>query len=195
MKRCGIQKGYPHWNFSTRGYSINWSLYFYSSLIFRRLVSKGFPYIKNIVVDDASPADDYRHDYSHLAANEDEEFNPSASSSTKAPKISRRLWQFILQRSIQSPAVKNLAAGPRKGSTDGVVPGKVPVPTSSVAGAASPIAMATEKTWSQLTKTDLEQIVKEITCSGHLIEGRGEYRDEFVTCGGVDLKEVQCLSL
>ncbi|MGB7487695.1 MAG: NAD(P)/FAD-dependent oxidoreductase, partial [Phormidesmis sp.] len=45
-------------------------------------------------------------------------------------------------------------------------------------------------TWANLSKQQLNQLVQELTQGGFEITGKGVFKDEFVTCGGVRLKEV-----
>ncbi|MFH7241505.1 MAG: NAD(P)/FAD-dependent oxidoreductase [Spirulina sp.] len=45
-------------------------------------------------------------------------------------------------------------------------------------------------TWANLSKGQLQSLVTELTQGGYAIAGRGVFKDEFVTCGGVALKEV-----
>ncbi len=45
-------------------------------------------------------------------------------------------------------------------------------------------------TWSDISKTTLKQIVSELSDAEFLISGKGIFKDEFVTCGGVKLTEV-----
>lgn len=44
--------------------------------------------------------------------------------------------------------------------------------------------------WQSLDKKKLQKIAQEVTRNVHHVEGRALYKDEFVTCGGVSLKEV-----
>jgi hypothetical protein len=44
--------------------------------------------------------------------------------------------------------------------------------------------------WAELSKKALNQLVEELTQGKYLIEGKGVFKEEFVTCGGVNLKEV-----
>ena len=44
--------------------------------------------------------------------------------------------------------------------------------------------------WCQLSTQATLRLAEEVTKGVHRVEGRGLYRDEFVTCGGVNLKEV-----
>ncbi|MEL7143578.1 MAG: NAD(P)/FAD-dependent oxidoreductase [Cyanobacteria bacterium J06643_4] len=45
-------------------------------------------------------------------------------------------------------------------------------------------------TWANLSKKQLNRLVQELTCGSYEIVGKGAFKDEFVTCGGVRLKEV-----
>ncbi len=47
-----------------------------------------------------------------------------------------------------------------------------------------------EATWGLLSKKEINQISEKIGNSKFQIEGKGIFKDEFVTCGGVSLKEV-----
>ncbi|RHX95694.1 aminoacetone oxidase family FAD-binding enzyme [Leptospira yasudae] len=46
------------------------------------------------------------------------------------------------------------------------------------------------KKWSGLSSKDLHEITEELTDARFQISGKGEFKDEFVTCGGVSRKEV-----
>lgn len=45
-------------------------------------------------------------------------------------------------------------------------------------------------TWAELSKNSLNQLVQELTQSQYQITGKGVFKEEFVTCGGVNLKEI-----
>ncbi|AFZ47617.1 HI0933 family protein [Cyanobacterium stanieri PCC 7202] len=47
-----------------------------------------------------------------------------------------------------------------------------------------------EKIWAEITKKELEKLAFELTRGVYAIEGKGVFKDEFVTCGGVTLKEI-----
>ena len=47
-----------------------------------------------------------------------------------------------------------------------------------------------DKVWSEISKKELNKLVAEITQGQYEIKGKGVFKDEFVTCGGVSLKEV-----
>ena len=46
------------------------------------------------------------------------------------------------------------------------------------------------KAWSEISKKELNKLVAEIVQGQYEITGKGAFKDEFVTCGGVSLKEV-----
>ncbi|WP_448596492.1 NAD(P)/FAD-dependent oxidoreductase [Thermoleptolyngbya sp.] len=47
-----------------------------------------------------------------------------------------------------------------------------------------------DQRWADLSKTQLHRLLQELTQSQHEISGKGVFKEEFVTCGGVSLKEV-----
>jgi predicted Rossmann fold flavoprotein len=49
---------------------------------------------------------------------------------------------------------------------------------------------AGDKTYAHLKNSDIEQIIAILTKSRYSIEGKTTYKQEFVTCGGIHLKEV-----
>ncbi|MGB5635108.1 MAG: NAD(P)/FAD-dependent oxidoreductase [Waterburya sp.] len=46
------------------------------------------------------------------------------------------------------------------------------------------------KVWSEISKKELNKLVSEIILGQYAIKGKGVFKDEFVTCGGVNLKEI-----
>ncbi|MBR8833490.1 MAG: NAD(P)/FAD-dependent oxidoreductase [Stigonema ocellatum SAG 48.90 = DSM 106950] len=54
----------------------------------------------------------------------------------------------------------------------------------------SAVGIATEDRWAELSNKTLNQLVQELTQGQYLINGKGVFKEEFVTCGGVNLKEV-----
>lgn len=46
------------------------------------------------------------------------------------------------------------------------------------------------KTWAELGKKDLNQLVQALIQGRYKITGKGVFKEEFVTCGGVNLKEI-----
>ena len=52
------------------------------------------------------------------------------------------------------------------------------------------VGIKPEKIWAELSKKELNKLVLELTQGQYKIEGKGVFKDEFVTCGGVKLAEV-----
>ncbi len=48
----------------------------------------------------------------------------------------------------------------------------------------------TEKTWGDVGKSDLNKLCEELTQGHYQVHGKSPFKEEFVTCGGVDLSEV-----
>lgn len=47
-----------------------------------------------------------------------------------------------------------------------------------------------EKNWADVSKAELRRLAEELTAGKFRIQGKGQFKEEFVTCGGVSLKEV-----
>ncbi len=47
-----------------------------------------------------------------------------------------------------------------------------------------------EKNWADISKAELRKLAEELTTGEFMIQGKGQFKEEFVTCGGVSLKEV-----
>ena len=47
-----------------------------------------------------------------------------------------------------------------------------------------------EKNWADISKAELRTLASELTAGEFRIEGKGQFKEEFVTCGGVMLNEV-----
>jgi len=47
-----------------------------------------------------------------------------------------------------------------------------------------------EKNWGDVSKAELRKLSQELTAGEFEIQGKGQFKEEFVTCGGVSLKEV-----
>lgn len=47
-----------------------------------------------------------------------------------------------------------------------------------------------EKRWAEISNRDIHMLVKELVKGNYNIQGKTTYKEEFVTCGGVSLKEV-----
>jgi predicted Rossmann fold flavoprotein len=50
--------------------------------------------------------------------------------------------------------------------------------------------ITTEERWAEISNKNLNKLVQELTQGEYLINGKGVFKEEFVTCGGVNLKEV-----
>lgn len=50
--------------------------------------------------------------------------------------------------------------------------------------------ITSEDRWAELSNKTLNQLVQELTQGQYQIKGKGVFKEEFVTCGGVSLKEV-----
>ncbi|MCC5610628.1 NAD(P)/FAD-dependent oxidoreductase [Nostoc sp. CHAB 5834] len=50
--------------------------------------------------------------------------------------------------------------------------------------------ITTEDRWAEISSKTLNKLVQELTQGQYLISGKGAFKEEFVTCGGVNLKEV-----
>jgi predicted Rossmann fold flavoprotein len=51
------------------------------------------------------------------------------------------------------------------------------------------------ETWANLPKAKLRKLATEVTCGVYQVTGKGVFKDEFVTCGGVALDEVDFRSM
>jgi predicted Rossmann fold flavoprotein len=47
-----------------------------------------------------------------------------------------------------------------------------------------------DKNWADISKVELRRLAEELTAGEFTIEGKGQFKEEFVTCGGVMLAEV-----
>src|SRR5690349_12681857 len=47
-----------------------------------------------------------------------------------------------------------------------------------------------EKNWADISKAELRKLAEELTAGEFVIAGKGQFKEEFVTCGGVQLNEV-----
>ncbi len=52
-----------------------------------------------------------------------------------------------------------------------------------------------DKNWADLSKAELRKLAQELSAGEFEIEGKGQFKDEFVACGGVNLKEVDFKSM
>jgi predicted Rossmann fold flavoprotein len=47
-----------------------------------------------------------------------------------------------------------------------------------------------DKKWADVSKVELRALAQELTAGEFMIQGKGQFKEEFVTCGGVRLNEV-----
>lgn len=52
------------------------------------------------------------------------------------------------------------------------------------------VGIGGEDRWAEISNKALNQLIQELTQGQYLIQGKGAFKEEFVTCGGVNLKEV-----
>jgi len=52
------------------------------------------------------------------------------------------------------------------------------------------VSFVGEKNWADLSKSELRKLAEELTAGEFQIQGKGQFKEEFVTAGGVSLKEV-----
>ncbi|UKO98830.1 NAD(P)/FAD-dependent oxidoreductase [Nostoc sp. UHCC 0870] len=52
------------------------------------------------------------------------------------------------------------------------------------------VGITTDDRWAELLNKTLNLLVQELTQGKYLIEGKGVFKEEFVTCGGVNLQEI-----
>lgn len=50
--------------------------------------------------------------------------------------------------------------------------------------------IAAEQRWAEASKKDIQRLIEELHQGQYQIQGKGVFKDEFVTCGGVSLSEV-----
>ncbi len=55
--------------------------------------------------------------------------------------------------------------------------------------------LAEDLQWAQISKTAMHQLLQVLSQDQYSIQGKGVFKDEFVTCGGVNLKEVDFSTL
>eukprot|EP01040_Poterioochromonas_malhamensis_P008649 gene8649-9360_t len=119
-------------------------------------ITGDFDYSLDETDDSAQSTNDDNND--ELDQRTDEEESSGKSSSGNSGKItvmSRRLWQYLLDRALIDKTRK----------------------------------------WSSLKTPMLQRLAKEVCRTVLSVEGRGLYKDEFVTCGGVPLKEVDIAAM
>ena len=88
------------------------------------------------------------------------------------------LKQYLLQIKTEHPKKKILGYCPLK------------LPKRLWQSLVGYVGIKSEKIWTELSKKELNKLVTEIIHGQYLIKGKGVFKEEFVTCGGVSLKEI-----
>ena len=57
------------------------------------------------------------------------------------------------------------------------------------------VGVPMDKRWADLSKKELNRLLEELLRGQYQVTGKGQFKDEFVTCGGIALKEVQFKTL
>ena len=52
------------------------------------------------------------------------------------------------------------------------------------------VGIKSDKIWAEINKKELNSLASEIIQGQYSIQGKGTFKDEFVTCGGISLKEI-----
>lgn len=60
---------------------------------------------------------------------------------------------------------------------------------------ARPILTNPDKTWAEITKKEMDLLTQQLLRGQYSIEGKGPFKEEFVTCGGVNLKQIDFSSM
>ena len=66
----------------------------------------------------------------------------------------------------------------------------VPIPKRLWESLVARVGIGGEERWAEVSKKALNQLVQELNQGEYSIKGKGVFKEEFVTCGGVSLKEV-----
>ena len=57
------------------------------------------------------------------------------------------------------------------------------------------VAMTFDKRWGDLSKKDIHRLTEVLTNDIYEVTGKGSFRDEFVTCGGISLNNIDMNTL
>jgi predicted Rossmann fold flavoprotein len=91
---------------------------------------------------------------------------------------SETLRQYLLEIKSQIPKKKIVSHSP------------VNLPKRLWQRLVNTVGIDDEKPWAEISKKDLNKLVEELTQGCYQIRGKGVFKEEFVTCGGVNLKEI-----
>lgn len=88
------------------------------------------------------------------------------------------LKQHLLTTKTESPKKKIINYCP------------VPIPKRLWQSLVNYVGIKPDKIWAELNKKELNKLISELLQGQYNIQGKGAFKDEFVTCGGVSLKEI-----
>jgi len=66
----------------------------------------------------------------------------------------------------------------------------VPIPKRLWVSLVTSVGIGEQERWAEVSKKALNQLIEELNQGRYLIKGKGIFKEEFVTCGGISLKEV-----
>ncbi len=66
----------------------------------------------------------------------------------------------------------------------------VPIPKRIWISLVNHVGISTQQRWAEVSKKELNQLIQELNQGRYLIQGKGVFKEEFVTCGGVSLNSV-----
>ncbi len=88
------------------------------------------------------------------------------------------LRQYLLEIKAENPRKQMLGFSP------------LPLPKRLWQRLATVAGINAETTWTEVSKKALNLLIQELTQGRYQIQGKGVFKEEFVTCGGVSLKEI-----
>ena len=93
---------------------------------------------------------------------------------------------------LSRDAIAKLLSGSRDnyGRKQVHVDSPLPIPKRYWGRTTQHLGIPTETTWSGIKKAEIDAIVNELKAARFDVAGKGIFKEEFVTCGGVNLKEV-----
>ena len=97
-------------------------------------------------------------------------------------------WTGMTQSSVAAEAVAAIAAANAQKQLASVRP--LNLPARLWLYILAKLGLSQQKRWGELGKKDTNRLVETLTNDIYEINGKGRFRDEFVTCGGVSLASV-----
>lgn len=102
-------------------------------------------------------------------------------------------WTGMTQSSVAAEAVAAIAAANAQKQLASVRP--LNLPARLWLYILAKLCLSQQKRWGELGKKDTNRLVETLTNDIYEINGKGRFRDEFVTCGGVSLASVDMNTL